>query len=57
MCGAHYASSATGRPPRFLEWAGTNHDCADPRGCNLILMSGSDIYPDFSYHVRVNFSV
>lgn len=42
--------------PRFLEWAGTNHDCADPRGCNLILMSGSDIYPDFGYPVRVDFS-
>lgn len=42
--------------PRFIEWAGTNHDCADPRGCDLIVITGSDIYPDFGYRMRVNFA-
>jgi hypothetical protein len=43
--------------PRFIDWHGTRHDCADPRGCELAASTGSwCCVPDFAVRARVQFA-
>jgi hypothetical protein len=42
--------------PRFLQWAGTDYDCAESGGCDLMLITGSNIDPDNVQRLRLNFT-
>lgn len=42
--------------PRFVPWHGVDHDCADARGCRLIVHTGSWEILDFGLTLSVQFA-